>query len=80
MKLRLEERVPLKVAYSRRAKTEAARFYEESNPEEFSKMFSTTSFSYYSHNYDRSYSTGMNNLSKMRYYDNLKKMSTLKRG
>ena len=43
-------------------------------------MLSTSSFSYYSHNYDRSYSLGMTNLSKMQRYDHLKKTSALKKG
>jgi len=39
-----------------------------------------TSHSYYSLNYDRSYSQGMTNLAKMKKYDAMKKVSTLKRG
>ena len=39
-----------------------------------------SSHSYYSYNYDRTYSSGMTNLAKMKQYELMKHSSTLSRG
>jgi hypothetical protein len=44
------------------------------------EMTKSHSYGFYSNNYDRTYSKGMTNLSKMKRYDDLKNSITRKRG